>query len=184
MLEHVRGAQTVQARIEELELGRRLPCVLLASNLVNTSSDAQRAGFLDACARHLEPDGVVLIERHEPGWTPAEGVRGTLGEVTIALEDVRVDSQLVTATVRYEAAGRRWRHPFNARILDDAELDALWPTPACDAPGSSTSVASGSRPGPHVRSTTAELREERRRAGHPPLGHRRKGIHADDDSAC
>jgi hypothetical protein len=68
-------------------------------------------------------DGVVLIERHEPGWTPEEGVRGTMGEVTIALEDVRIDPPVVSATVRYETDGRTWRHPFDALIFDDDELD-------------------------------------------------------------
>src|SRR5690242_19259324 len=35
MLAHVRGAETVQSRIEELRLERRFPCVLLMSHLVN-----------------------------------------------------------------------------------------------------------------------------------------------------
>ena len=38
MLEHVRGADTVHARIEELDLGQTFDCVLLASHFVNTPS--------------------------------------------------------------------------------------------------------------------------------------------------
>ena len=41
MLAHVRGAETICARIEALDLGRRFPCVLLMSNLVN--SDEERS---------------------------------------------------------------------------------------------------------------------------------------------
>jgi SAM-dependent methyltransferase len=123
MLTHVRGAQTVRAKIEELELGRRFPCVLLMSNLVNTD-DAQRAGFLAACARHVASDGVVLIERHEPGWRPTEGVRRRLGDVLVSLEDVRIEPPHVGGTVRYEVGGRTWQHSFEARILDDDELGA------------------------------------------------------------
>ena len=56
--------------------------------------------------------------------------RGTLiirsrqahGEVEIELEDVEIGKRVVAATVRYEAAGRVWRHPFRARLLDDDEL--------------------------------------------------------------
>jgi len=123
MLGHVRGAETVQAPIEGLDLGRRFPCVLLASHLVNTADPVQRRAFLETCARHVAADGVVLLERHEPGWAPEEGVRGTMGEVTIALEDVRIEPPTVWATVRYEANGQTWRHPFDAVVLDDDELD-------------------------------------------------------------
>jgi hypothetical protein len=90
---------------------------------VNTADAAQRLSFLEACARHVADDGVVLIERHEPGWMPEEGVRGQMGDVTIALEDVRIEPPSVAATVRYEAGGRTWRHPFHARLLDDATLE-------------------------------------------------------------
>src|SRR5262249_53455310 len=123
MLARVRKAETVQARIESLDLGRRFPCVLLASHLVNTAEPARRRAFLAACARHVADDGAVLIERHEPGWTPEEGVRGRMGDVTIALEDVRIEPPRVTATVRYDADGRPWRHPFDAHLLEDATLD-------------------------------------------------------------
>jgi len=123
MLAHVRGAETVYARIEELDLGRRFPCVLLASHLVNTADKAQRRAFLATCARHVAADGVVLVERHEPNWVPEEGVRGQMGDVTIALEDVRIEPPHVAATVRYEAGGQTWRHPFDARLFDDEALD-------------------------------------------------------------
>jgi 2-polyprenyl-3-methyl-5-hydroxy-6-metoxy-1,4-benzoquinol methylase len=59
MLAHVRGAETVQAPIEDLDLGRRFPCVLLASHLVNTADAKRRRAFLETCARHVAGDGVV-----------------------------------------------------------------------------------------------------------------------------
>lgn len=123
MLAHVRGVERVCARIEELDLGRRFPCVLLASHLVNTADEEQRRASLAACARHVAVDGVVLVERHEPRWVPEEGVRGQMGDVTIALEDVRIEAPHVAATVRYEAGGRTWHHPFDARLFDDEALD-------------------------------------------------------------
>lgn len=48
MLAHVRGTETVQARIEDLALDRRFDAVLLASHLINadapTMRTAERAG--------------------------------------------------------------------------------------------------------------------------------------------
>jgi SAM-dependent methyltransferase len=55
MLAHVRGAETVCARIEDLALGRRFDLVLLASHLIN-SDPPTRAAFLAAC---------------RPGWMTA-----------------------------------------------------------------------------------------------------------------
>jgi SAM-dependent methyltransferase len=124
MLAHVEGAETVQAAIEGLDLGRRFDCVLLASHLVNTADDAQRRAFLQTCARHVRRDGVVLIERHPPDWRPEPGTRGRIGDVDVALEDVNVEPPAVAATVRYEIDGETWRHSFVARLLGDDELDA------------------------------------------------------------
>jgi SAM-dependent methyltransferase len=124
MLAHVRGTQTVQSRIEELRLGRRFPCVLLMSNLVNVPDDAQRRAFLRTCADHVTDEGVVVIERHEPDWRPQDGFRGERDGVTFSLEQIRLEPRVVAGTVRYEADGLTWRHAFVARLLDDDELEA------------------------------------------------------------
>jgi hypothetical protein len=47
-----------------------------------------------------------------------------MGDVTIALEDVRIDPPRVAATVRYESDGKTWRHPFEAHLLDNHALEA------------------------------------------------------------
>jgi SAM-dependent methyltransferase len=124
MLEHVRGATTVCSPIESLVLARRFSCVLLMSNLVNTT-DSQRDSFLATCARHVAADGVVLIERHEPDWRPKEEAPGRLGDVVVSLEDLSIEQQHVSGTVRYELGDVSWRHVFRACLLDDRELAAL-----------------------------------------------------------
>ena len=129
MLAHVRGAETVHAAIEGLDLGRTFGCVLLASQLINVDDDVQRAEFLATCARHVADDGVVLIQRYDPEWAadprPSESVRD---DVTMRVLDPRRDGERLSATVEYELGGRSWRHgPFTSRILDDNELTArLW----------------------------------------------------------
>jgi SAM-dependent methyltransferase len=121
MLTHVRGAETVCSRIEDLRLERRFGCVLMMSRLVNTE-ESQRSAFLTAAARHVAPDGVVLIEKYDPAWQPQEGSPKRLGDVLISLEDVRLGSDHFSATARYQLGETVWRQPFTAWILDDRQL--------------------------------------------------------------
>ena len=129
MLAHITGAEVVRAEIEALDLGRTFGCVLLASQLVNVDDDRQRAARLATCARHVAPDGVVLIQRYDPAWVvdprPSESTREG---VTIRVVDPRREGERLSATVEYEVDGRRWSQgPFTSRILDDDELLArLW----------------------------------------------------------
>jgi SAM-dependent methyltransferase len=119
MLEHVRGAETVHARIEELELGRTFDCVLLASHFVNAPvADV----FLDACARHVDANGVVLAEAYPPDLEWAVGPVTRLGDVSIELADVELEGERVRAAMAYELDGRRWLQEFEAVLLDEDEL--------------------------------------------------------------
>lgn len=63
MLERVRGARTIRASIEELDLDEKFDVVLLASFLVHTGDPEVRRGMLATCVRHLADDGFVLIQR-------------------------------------------------------------------------------------------------------------------------
>jgi SAM-dependent methyltransferase len=124
MLAHVRGAETVLARIEELDLGRRFPCVLLASHFVNVDEEEERDALLRACMRHLTPDGAVLIERYAPDWVPEGSATAYVGDVAVRMRDVRREGRRFAATAEYTLDGRTWRQPFAAVLLDDDELEA------------------------------------------------------------
>ena len=120
MLAHVRSAETIQARIEGLELGRRFDAVLLASNLVN-AEPRRRRSFLETCLRHA---GLVVVEGLPLGWSPSDGDT-TLGDVVSRLRIDRVDGGVVHGEVEYEAEGSAWRHPFAMHVFaDEAELRA------------------------------------------------------------
>jgi len=125
MLAHVRGAETVLAPIEVLDLGRRFPAVLLASQLINTADDPQRRAFLQSCRRHLGRDGVLLLQRYDPVWAE------TVTDFRVTHLGVAIDFHLLgrtgrhfSAEIRYSASAGSWVHRFTARILDDAELEA------------------------------------------------------------
>ena len=107
MLAHVRDAETVLARIEELDLGRRFDAALLVSNLL-TAEAAQRRAFLDACARHAD---LVVVETLPLGWSPASSE-------TLRID--RVEDGVVHGEVFYDGGGS---HAFAMRVFaDEAEL--------------------------------------------------------------
>ena len=107
MLEHVRDAETVEARIEELDLGRRFDAVLLLSNLLTVEPDLRRA-FLDACARHAD---LVVVETLPLSWQPPPSVRVD-----------RIEDGVVHGEVFYDGGGS---HAFAMRVFrDEDELRA------------------------------------------------------------
>ena len=125
MLAHVRGAETVCARIQGLSLGRRFGAVLLASHLINADTGV-RSAFLATCRHHVADDGCVIVQQHTPEWFSAAGETEDIRDgVTYRMRDVsRPAPNLLTATVEYLVGGRRWTQTFTATSLDDAELAA------------------------------------------------------------
>jgi SAM-dependent methyltransferase len=127
MLARVRGAETVQARIQELDLGRRFDAVVLASFLVNEPDPDLTGRFLRACRDHVADHGCVLVQRHPPAWfdEAAEGER-TRGGITFRLRDLgRPGPGLLSATVEYQVGEQVWTQWFTARRLDDTALAAV-----------------------------------------------------------
>jgi SAM-dependent methyltransferase len=126
MLAHIDGAQTVVSSIEGLDLARRFDAVLLCSHLINTSDPVQREEFVATAARHVDRDGCVVIERHDPGWfdTAAES-RSAHDGVEFRLFDLtRPGGGLLAATVEYRLGEKTWRQSFVAERIDDAALSA------------------------------------------------------------
>ena len=124
MLAHVREAETVCARIQELSLGRRFGAVLLASHLINVADDDTRKALLAACRRHVADDGCVIVEQHAPEWfSAARETEITRDGITCRMRDLsRPAPNLLSATVEYVVGDKRWTQTFTAMRLDDAEL--------------------------------------------------------------
>jgi hypothetical protein len=126
MLARIRGAETVRARVQDLELGRRFDAVLLASTLVNVPDPGLRGRFLEACRNHVRDGGCVLVQRHPPSWfDEAARVSAAPAGISFRLRDLsRPGPGLLAATVEYRVGERIWTQSFTAERLDDAALAA------------------------------------------------------------
>jgi SAM-dependent methyltransferase len=123
MLAHAHGVDTVQARIEDLDLGRRFGAVIAASHLINAPASDDRARLLDACRRHVADDGVVLVERLPPRWcATVEPRAGRIGDVEAELHDVERRGAVLHAAMTYRTPDGSWTQRFTAADVDDDAL--------------------------------------------------------------
>jgi SAM-dependent methyltransferase len=125
MLAHVAGARAVLADVTTLRLGDEFDVVLLASHFVNTPDADERRSILDVCARHVAPDGVVVVERYAPGWVATvEPSRRERNGVVFDLHDLTRDGDVLHATITYEFAGNTIAQSFRAVDVGDERLAA------------------------------------------------------------
>jgi len=127
MLAHLRGAETFRSKIEDLDLGRTFDCVLLMSNLVNSSDEGRRAAFLRTCRRHVAADGVVLIERYDPKLRVQEGAwDGAYGGVNVTLVRRGEGGTGHWKLTYTHPDGRTWTQEGTGapRVLDDEQMGA------------------------------------------------------------
>ncbi len=127
MLERVRGARTVRAAIEELDLGEKFDAVILGSILVHTGDARVRAGMLDACRRHVADDGCVLIQRERPGVhenLPREvELPGGLTIRKLYSEPVEGAGGVRSVKVEYEFPDAVWTQTYRVRPLSPVEFE-------------------------------------------------------------
>ena len=127
MLDHVDSAlERHLADIEELDLGRTFDAVLLASFLVNTPHEHQRAEFLATCRRHVRPGhGAIYLQRLDPELVPvAVDAESEDQGVIYAMADVRHDGDRFAATMSFTKDEDAWEHRYEGVVLDDAGLEA------------------------------------------------------------
>jgi SAM-dependent methyltransferase len=124
MLAHLADLPTSCSPIEALRLDRTFDAVLLASTLINSEPEQRRA-FLAACARHVRPGGVVVVQQHRSEWfDTAEPFDVTDDGIRWVFHPVRRDGSGLTAVIEYHVDGRVWTHAFTAHRIGDEELTA------------------------------------------------------------
>ncbi|MFE0806581.1 class I SAM-dependent methyltransferase [Streptomyces sp. NPDC058794] len=125
MLERVRGARTICSPIEDLDLGERFEAVLLASFLVHAGDSQVRRGLLGTCARHVGPDGCVLIQREGADYhTDLPRVRVDPSGFTVRIVSSQpVGDGVNSVRAEYEFPDAVWTQTFRARPLTDAQFE-------------------------------------------------------------
>lgn len=119
-------AQRVCAEVATLDLQRTVDVVLAASCLINDPRPTAQAALLACARRHLGPQGVLLVERHDPTWlrTARVGPLRAAGAVALTVEAVEQRDGVTAMTLRYDIGTASWRHSFHAQPLDDADVAA------------------------------------------------------------
>jgi SAM-dependent methyltransferase len=127
MLAHVHGADPVLGDIESLDLGRTFPAVVLASYLVNAPDPGQRRAFLDTCARHVDPHGMVLIQRAHPHvrWVASEVYESTYGDARVRTRVKSWEGNVLHAVAEYSIGERTWTQEYRSELLDTKALHRL-----------------------------------------------------------
>lgn len=128
MLAHVRGARTVQARIEDLRLPEKFDVVLLASSLVNYPGTDARRGLLATVAHHLKPAGKAIIQWRPPEWfgqRPAGSYHRTDGEMQQTMTILHNDGDVVLGEFTLEYAGQSLTQSFEAHRVSVDEFRSL-----------------------------------------------------------
>ncbi|MHA7652350.1 class I SAM-dependent methyltransferase [Mycobacterium sp. ML4] len=128
MLVHVHGADTVQARIEDLRLPGKFDAVLLASSLVNYPPLELRRGFLATVAHHLSPTGKAIIQWRSPQWfaqRPAGTYQRTDGEMLQTMTILHNDGDVVLGEFTLEYAGQSLTQSFEAHRVGVEALRSL-----------------------------------------------------------
>ncbi len=125
MLDRVRGARTLCASIETLDLDETFDVVLLASFLVHSGDIEVRRGMLRACARHLADGGCVLIQREGADYhtdLPRERVDPTGFTLRMVSSDPIGDG-VHSVHAEYAFPDATWTQTFLARPLTEEQFE-------------------------------------------------------------
>ncbi|MEU3982769.1 class I SAM-dependent methyltransferase [Streptomyces sp. NPDC026672] len=138
MLERVRGARTICAPIEDLDLGETFDVVMLGSFLVHAGDVEVRRGMLRACARHVKDGGCVLIQREgedyhtnlprerSAKWVPPteDGERADPSGFTVRMVSAEpVGDGVNSVRAEYVFPDAVWTQTFLARPLTKEQFE-------------------------------------------------------------
>jgi SAM-dependent methyltransferase len=138
MLKHVSDrVRKVHADIEQLALEERFDVVLLPSGLINHADAAVRRAFVAAAARHVAPDGVLILKCQNAQWLRTAVTGQLVKSDGVSIELVQVDRTphtqepqepqvpQVRMTLKYTLGEDVWTHAFVVVPMDEPAIAQL-----------------------------------------------------------
>ncbi|KUO13417.1 methyltransferase [Streptomyces sp. DSM 15324] len=125
MLERVRGARTLCASIEDLDLDETFDVVLLASFLVHSGDLEVRRSMLRVCAQHLAAGGCVLIQREGADYhtdVPRQRV-DPAGFTVRVLSSEPIGDGVRSVHAEFEFPDATWTQTFLSRPLTEKQFE-------------------------------------------------------------
>lgn len=121
MLDHCEF-ETIDSKIEDLDLDVTFDAVILSSYLINNPDQKVRRELLDTCRRHVRPGGVVLIQK-QSDWSEMHERSSTKGDISFEVLNVHGEPRgICYATLRYTIGGRTWTENTVTRDLSVEDL--------------------------------------------------------------
>ncbi|GAA3451758.1 class I SAM-dependent methyltransferase [Dactylosporangium matsuzakiense] len=126
MLALVHDAATVESGLATLQLDERFPVVLVVGTQINAADTAVRTALLDACRRHVAPDGQVIMQWLPPSWfdRAASFTGGRIGPLESDFDVESFDGTLLRGHSTYRLDGAQWELRSTVRRLGRADLHA------------------------------------------------------------
>jgi SAM-dependent methyltransferase len=122
MLARIHDLPTVCSSIETLWLDRPFDAVLLASHMVNTAPE-QRRQILQSCRRHVDLQGVVVIEQFPPDrFETIEPSEAEHHGVRWVIRSVRRDLPRIDVVSEYHVGDRTWTHTWDSYQVGHDQL--------------------------------------------------------------
>ncbi|WP_431256496.1 class I SAM-dependent methyltransferase [Roseateles chitinivorans] len=132
MLAHVsERVRKVHADIEQLALAERFDVVLLPSGLINHADAAVRRAFVAAAARHVAPDGVLILKCQDAQWLRSAAIGHLVRSDGTSIDLVQVDrtpdaqEPRVRMTLKYAMGDDVWTHSFVVVPMDEPAIVQL-----------------------------------------------------------
>jgi SAM-dependent methyltransferase len=132
MLAHVsERVRRIHSDIEVLALADRFDIVLLPSGLINHADAVVRRNFVAAAARHLLPDGQLILKSQDSSWLRTAAVGPIRDDAGLSIELVHVDRKVdgqgmqVRMTLQYTIDHDSWTHSFTVVPLDECSVALL-----------------------------------------------------------
>ncbi|TCM44358.1 methyltransferase domain-containing protein [Kribbella sp. VKM Ac-2568] len=122
MVARITETETLCSTVEDLRLDRRFDLVLMMSFLINVPDDDARRGLLDTCARHVKPDGTVLLQQHDRRSFAQNAVLERENHRLVISDVQQLPGDRQSATMTHTVGEETWSQHILVQNLSEQQL--------------------------------------------------------------